>query len=86
MAEIEWAEKAVTDLEKLDRQVAHRIVGKIRWLANNFEKVILEPLGGEFKGLYKLRIGDWRAIYTIENNTITVQFIGHRRDIYKKQS
>jgi mRNA interferase RelE/StbE len=85
LAEIDWTEKAVGDLGKLDRQVANRVVRKIRWLANNFEKVIPEPLGGEFKGSYKLRIGDWRAIYTIEsNNIITVQFIGHRRDIYKK--
>jgi len=43
----------------------------------------LKPLSGEFKGVYKLRVGDWRVIYTVEGDSIVVQGIGHRREIYR---
>ena len=82
MADIEWNEDAVKDLTKLDKQVAQRILKKIHWLSENFEKVTPEPLIGQFKGTFKLRIGDWRVIYTIESDTLVIQFIGHRKDIY----
>jgi len=54
----------------------------IDWLSDNFEKVTPEPLIGQFKGTFKLRIGDWRVVCTIEGQTLVIQFIGHRRNIY----
>lgn len=83
MVKIKWTEDAIKDLEKLDKPVAQRVIRKISWLCNNFERVSPEPLGGEFKGTYKLRIGDWRAIYTMEGQVLIIQFIGHRKEIYK---
>ena len=83
MAKIEWNEAAIKDLANLDKPVAQRILKKIDWLSDNFEKVIPEPLIAQFKGTYKLRIGDWRVVYTIEGQTLVIQFIGHRRDIYR---
>ncbi|MGB0993819.1 MAG: type II toxin-antitoxin system RelE family toxin [Akkermansiaceae bacterium] len=34
---------------------------------------------------YRIRQGDYRIIYTIDNNILTIEIIkiGHRRDIYK---
>ena len=78
MAKIEWNEDAIKDLAKLDKPVAQRILKKIDWLSDNFEKVTPEPLIGQFKGTFKLRIGDWRVVYTIESHTLVIQFIGHR--------
>lgn len=83
MVKIEWTEAAIKDLEKLDRPVIQRILRRLTWFANNFEKAILEPLDGEFKGSFKLRIGDWRVVYTLEDEAIVIQFVGHRRGIYK---
>ena len=82
MAKIEWNEDAIKDLGNLDKPIAQRILKKIDWLSDNFEKVTPEPLTGQLKGTYKLRIGDWRVVYTIEGQTLVIQFIGHRRDIY----
>ena len=31
----------------------------------------------------RLRVGDYRVIFTIEGDTLTVLQIGHRRDIYR---
>jgi mRNA interferase RelE/StbE len=30
----------------------------------------------------RLRAGDWRVIFTVESETITIHAVGHRRDIY----
>jgi len=30
----------------------------------------------------RLRTGDWRVLFTIKANTITIHAVGHRRDIY----
>ena len=30
----------------------------------------------------RLRAGDWRVLFTIKGNTITVHAVGHRREIY----
>jgi mRNA interferase RelE/StbE len=34
---------------------------------------------------YRVRVGEWRAVYDIEHNvmTVTVIEIGHRREIYR---
>ena len=83
MLSIEWTESAIEDLKKLDKPISRRVLTRITWFSSNFERVIPEPLTGEFKGTFKLRIGDWRVVYTVEGKTILIQFIGHRRDIYK---
>jgi len=83
LVQIEWTEGALKDLEKLDKPIRRRILRRITWLSKNFQSIVPEPLAGELKGTFKLRIGDWRAVYTAEGNTIVIQFIGHRSEIYK---
>jgi mRNA interferase RelE/StbE len=83
LVKIYWTEDAIKDLERLDKPVEQRILRKISWLSNNFERITPEPLSGEFKGTFKLRIGDWRIVYTVEGQTLVIQFIAHRREIYK---
>jgi len=83
LAKIEWTEGAVRDLQELDTQVVRRILKKLDWVSSNFARVVPKPLTGEFKGTYKLRVGDWRVICTIEGDGMIIQNIGHRREIYK---
>ena len=53
-------------------------------MAENFESIKPETLVGPLAGLAKLRVGDYRVIYEPdrENRLITVQLIGHRKEIY----
>lgn len=83
MVKIVWTEGAIKDIENVDKLIVRRILKRISWLASNFERVAAEPLAGEFKGTFKLRIGDWRAIYSVEEDSIVIQFVGHRRQIYR---
>ena len=42
-----------------------------------------EPLRGEFSGLFKYRVGDYRVIYAKISDGILVLRIGHRKDVYR---
>ncbi len=79
-------ESASRELQRLDPPVAHRIVDRIRWLAEHFEEIKPEPLKGVLTGLFKCREGDYRIIYEPlrKERVIVVHAVGHRREIYKK--
>jgi len=83
LVKIEWTEGAAKDLERLDKSIARRILRRLAWFSKNFQSIVPEPLTGELKGTFKLRIGNWRAVYTVEGKIIVIQFIGHRSEIYK---
>jgi len=76
---------AIADLKRVDKEIAQRVINKIHWLADNFDEIIPEILHHNLKGLFKLRVGDWRIIYSVDHQrkTITIHLIGHRREIYK---
>jgi mRNA interferase RelE/StbE len=81
---VQFTAGAKADLAKLDPQVAQRILKRIRWLAENFEQISPEPLVGDWQGFFKLRIGDYRAIYSIQDeNRMVFHVIRHRREVYK---
>lgn len=85
MYRVEFTPQAEDDLSLIDRTIAKQIANKIDWLCQNIEYIITEPLTGKFKGKYKLRVGDWRIIYSVEHSSqiITVYAIRHRSKVYK---
>ena len=83
MASAKWSTDALQDLEKIDQIIVRRIIEKVMWLESHFTDVVPEQLHRELKGLYKLRVGDYRAIYSIQANSIVIEAVGHRREIYK---
>ncbi|MBA7605099.1 hypothetical protein ES703_12228 [subsurface metagenome] len=86
MYRVEYRPEADKDLERLDKVIRKRIIKKVHWLAKNVEEIRHEMLGGGYKGLYKLRIGDWRVIYEIRypQKLLVVYTVGHRKEIYRK--
>jgi len=83
LAGVEWTADALDDLQKLAPAIQKRILKKISWLQDHFDNLTPEPLSGDLQGAFKIRIGDWRAIYTLEEKGIVIQAVGHRREIYK---
>ena len=82
MVKVEWSARAVEDLSKLDKPIAQRIIRKVAWFADNFDQITPEALSRDLKGLFKLRIGDWRIIYQLNGDTALICYVGHRKDIY----
>jgi mRNA interferase RelE/StbE len=40
------------------------------------------PLEG-IRGAFRLRSGDWRALFTVSGDEMAVYRIGHRREVYR---
>lgn len=83
---VDLTDKAEEDLERMDAGTRRRILERLRWLETHFSEVVPLPLGGPWKGFFKLRVGDWRVIYQIEHtdHVITVHHIDRRDKIYKQ--
>ena len=73
--------KAAKALEKIDAANRARIKTALKELAGSPEKAGKQLKLSDF---YSLRIGDYRAIYEINNNQnhVIVLFVGHRRNVY----
>ena len=82
----EITDNAEADLEKLDAPIRKRVVEKLYWLVNNFDQITPIPLGEPLKGFFKLRVGDWRIAYEVEEikKLVTVHVIDNRDKVYKK--
>ncbi len=71
------------DLKRLSRPEAKRILDLID--ADLIKKPEANPvLKGQFAGLRKYRIGDYRVIYALIGSDILILRIGDRKDVYKK--
>jgi mRNA interferase RelE/StbE len=72
------------DLEKLPKAEADRILNEIEQeLSKNADTYPV--LKGQFTGLRKYRIGDYRVIYALLGDDCLVLRIGHRKEVYKKE-
>ena len=72
------------DLKKFSKAEARRVLDQIEEELS--KKADSYPvLKGQFAGLRKYRVGDYRVIYAILGDDVLILRIGHRRDIYKKK-
>jgi len=74
-------DKAIKDLSKLNKQEASKILLKIEKL-QEFPKVANLKKLTNFVPPYRLRVGDYRVLFNIEDNKITVHRVRHRKDVY----
>ena len=84
---VEFEQEAEKELSRLDKQHAKRILNYL------FERIATpedprrfgEALRFDLSGLWKYRVGDYRLICNIKDNTVTVLVlrVGHRREVYK---
>jgi mRNA interferase RelE/StbE len=71
------------DLPSLDPPVRKRIQAAIE------NRLVVQPerysqrLRHSLSGLRKLRVGDWRVLFTLEKSEIWILWIGHRKDLYQ---
>ena len=65
---IEFTTEALANQEKLTEAVQKRIYTKMYWLAENFAQITPIPLSANLAGFFKLRVGDYRVIYSFDDN------------------
>ena len=79
--EVEYKASVERDLRKIDKKQIDRILDKIEEvLSENPDKG--EALKGQYKGLFKLRVGDYRVMYAKTKVGVLVVRIRHRGKAY----
>lgn len=85
---VEFTQRALKELKKLDRQTAALILGWVRKNLENCENPRLhgKALTANRTGEWRYRVGDYRLIAKIDDEKIVILVlnIGHRREIYDK--
>jgi mRNA interferase RelE/StbE len=78
--QVEFKPKAIKDLQSLPVEVQSRVLTKIELMQNN--------LTGDVKRLtnytpeYRLRVGDYRVLFEIEEDVLVIYRVKHRKDAY----
>lgn len=85
---LEFANTALRELDKLDRQAALRILAFLhdRVIVNGDPRSAGQALkGSELGEFWKYRLGDYRVIAAIEDHAlrILVVRVGNRKDVYR---
>lgn len=80
----EFTKKSAKQITKLPPPVASQIIDKIdSYIKTNNPLLFAKSLRDHTKGQYRFRIGDYRVIFDVEDDTIVILDLGHRRDIYR---
>jgi len=67
---------------RIDGASRKRIIKAVRKKLTEKPKAYGKPLSGQYKGLWKLKVGPYRVVYEIIESQVTVYVIkvGYRRD------
>jgi mRNA interferase RelE/StbE len=81
---VEIARDALRTIVKLDKPVRRRVQAAIDRLQTDPRPHGAIALQG-LPGAYRIRVGDYRVIYTIDDGRLVVVVVdmGHRREIYR---
>lgn len=74
------------DLAGLPHAIAQRVLAGIEGLTREPRPPNAKPLKARLRGLWSLRIGDYRVAYQVDDGTcvVTVWQVGHRGRFYDK--
>jgi mRNA interferase RelE/StbE len=79
--ELAFKPRAIKDLQAFDKKTSEQILQKLEAMQDN--------LAGDVKKLansvpnYRLRVGNYRVLFEIEDNRVVIYRIRHRKDVYK---
>ncbi len=88
---MEWrvvfSEGAENDFSSLDTAIQSRVIKKLEWFEKNFSATAPLALSADWAGLYKIRVGEYRVIYSImeKRKMLMIEAIDHRSRIYKRK-
>jgi len=76
---------AERDIRKLDRPIQRRILRKLDGLGREPRPNGVEKLSGGDEVRYRVRVGDYRIVYRIDDDVLTVLVlkVGNRKEIYR---
>lgn len=79
--EVRFTPRFLRNIKALDREIQVRVINEIKNLASN--PYVGKLLRGEWKGIYSLRVGDYRVLYQVKGNTVFLLVVTHRKRAYQ---
>ena len=79
---IEWLDEAKADVRRLDRATAMRLFDGILHYARSGGGHVA-PLHGDMAGSFRLRLGDYRVLFTLEDDVMRIFGVRNRREAYR---
>jgi mRNA interferase RelE/StbE len=71
-------------VKKISKPELKRIFDKLDWFCSQKNTLsFADHLTKDPFGEYRFRVGDYRIIFDVSNDTAWIHKIGHRKDIYK---
>ena len=80
--EIEWVEMALDDMAALDKGVARRVRHSLERFAETGAGNV-KQLHGIDPPEFRLRVGDYRVRFHLDNDTLRVLRVRNRREAYR---
>jgi mRNA interferase RelE/StbE len=83
---VELSSSAAKSLAKIEKKMQLRIVGALELLAVDPRPPGAKMLRGGEHGRWRARVGDYRIVYTVEDDRLIVLVlrVAHRREVYDR--
>lgn len=84
---IDFAPRTESQLNLIPKNIRQLIFDRINKLKINPRPEGVEKLQGTEKGLFRLRQGDYRLVYSIQDQKLLILIVRivHRKEVYKKK-
>lgn len=83
MFNVEFTPSGAKDLKKLSKELQERVLKKIQFFAQQESPLVFsKPLVNLPPVTHRFRVGDYRVAFYVENNTLYIDRIRHRSEVY----
>ena len=79
---IEWLDEAKDDIRALDRPTAMRVFDAVLYFARAGAGDVT-ALHGDMAGAARLRVGDYRVLFTLQDGAMCIFGVRHRSQVYR---
>ncbi len=84
---IEFKAVAAKDIKKLSPLLQKRVAKKLQYFLAQpdplaYAEVLKKPPRG---GSYRFRVGNYRVVFDVEGKTLTILYVEHRSEVYRKR-
>ena len=84
MYSYEFTPQALKDLKKLPKNTQRTIIKKIDFFIDSKRPLSFAHHLINFEiGQYRFRVGDYRIVFDLEDETLVILAVGNRKEIYK---
>ena len=85
MYNLKYEKKFLKKIKDIPKKEQKEIKKEIKGLKKEPKKKNTKDLNGKYKGYRRLRVGNYRVIYSIKKEELVILIInvGHRKEIYK---